>query len=144
MPTRANVALERTSVPASLAHECLTSVPLQSHNAIRLLDTLRPYLEWQSNAAYLADPPRDYYYPACDIFTNLDTLKNNIKSNKYANEYDFQVDLYKTVFLGAHDGHYIYYPDALTIFEFDRPSQFSLVSISEDGASLPVIKLYCK
>ncbi|KAK6585749.1 hypothetical protein PZA11_002476 [Diplocarpon coronariae] len=53
---------------------------------------------------------------------------------------EFQEDLYQ-VFARAHDGHFIYYPDALTkAFEWGR--QRSLVSISEDGSSLPVIKLY--
>lgn len=55
---------------------------------------------------------------------------------------EFQEDLYQ-VFARAHDGHFVFYPDALTkAFEWGRKR--SLVSISEDGTSLPVIKLYGK
>lgn len=53
---------------------------------------------------------------------------------------EFQEDLYQ-VFARAHDGHFVFYPDALTkAIEWGR--QRSLVSISEDGSSLPVIKIY--
>ncbi len=57
----------------------------------------------------------------------------------YVNEYEWQADLYK-VFAGAHDGHFIYYPDVFTTFAYRRT--VSLISISEDGSSPPVIKVY--
>lgn len=132
-------------MPASLAHDCLTSVPINSANAIRLLDTLVPYLEWQSTTQYLANPPRDYYYPAYDIFANLAEIKRNVQNGKYANEYDFQTDLYLNVSANAHDGHFLFSPDAVgNAFEFVRPTSLSLVSVSEDSSSLPVIKLRCE
>lgn len=69
------------------------------------------------------------------------TVRENLVNDVYANEYDFQVDLYKQVFGLGHDGHYVLYPDLLTVvFDYNRPR--GLVSISEDGTSLPVIKLY--
>lgn len=126
---------------ASLAHECLNSVPLGKEAAIDLVDSIKPYLEWQSDAAYKKDPPKDYFYPGFDIFGNLAKVRANILLGTYDSEYEFQADLYKTVFGPGHDGHYVFYPDALTrAFKWGR--QRSLVSVSEDGKSLPVIKLY--
>lgn len=126
---------------AALAYECLNSIPLKKDAAIALVDSLEPYMEWQSDPAYKADPPADYYYPGYDMFAALAKVRSNLVADKYANEYAFQSDLYQTVFGPAHDGHFVFYPDALTrVFEWRR--QRSLVSISEDGMSLPVIKLY--
>lgn len=129
------------TVAAALAYECLNSVPLKKDAAIALVDAIEPYLEWQSDAPYKADPPADYFYPGYDIFAALAKVKANLVADKYENEYAFQLDLYVSVFGPGHDGHFVFYPDALTrVFEWRR--QRALVSISEDGKSLPVIKLY--
>lgn len=61
----------------------------------------------------------------------------------YANEFGFQSALYEEVFSPGHDGHFVYYPDLLTVV-IDWTRQRSLVSISEDGSSLPVVKIYGK
>ncbi|KAE8441047.1 hypothetical protein EG329_005909 [Mollisiaceae sp. DMI_Dod_QoI] len=128
------------TVAASLAKACLNSVPLNKTAALALVAAMEPYLEWQSDSAFLRDPPADYFYPPHDIFAYLASVKTNLQNDKYANEYEFQEDLYQ-VFARAHDGHFVFYPDVLTkAIEWGR--QRSLVSISEDGKSLPVIKLY--
>ncbi|KAK3339035.1 hypothetical protein B0H65DRAFT_288278 [Neurospora tetraspora] len=129
------------TVAAALAYECLNSIPLGKAAAIELVDSLRPYLDWQSDSAYKAKPPREYPYPGYDLFGALDNVKAKLQADKYANEYQFQQELYTTVWGPGHDGHFVFYPDALTrVFEWRR--QRSLVSISEDGKSLPVIKVY--
>lgn len=38
------------SVAAQLAHDCLKTVPIGKDNAIKLIDALVPYVEWQSGA----------------------------------------------------------------------------------------------
>lgn len=129
------------SVPASLAYACLNTIPLHKDAGIELIDSLEPYLEWQTDAAYKADPPADYFYPPHDIFKALAGVRADLVADKYTNEYEFQVDLYARVFAPAHDGHFVFYPDALTIaFEWTRAKP--IVSISENGRDLPVIKLY--
>jgi hypothetical protein len=139
-----------------LAYDCLNSVPLNKEAAIELVAAMEPYLEWQTgreishvtpqhadivtDSAYLKDPPADYFYPSHDIFAYLASVGTNLQNDVYANEYEFQEDLYQ-VFARAHDGHFVFYPDALTkALQWGRKR--SLVSISEDGSSLPVIKLY--
>ena len=126
---------------ASLAYDCLSSVPLGKEAAIELVDAIEPYLEWQSDAPYKANPPQDYPFPGVDIFAALAKVRENLEGDKYASEYEFQLDLYVSVFAAGHDGHFVFYPDALTkVFEFQR--QRALVSISEDGQSAPVIKVH--
>ena len=100
-----------------------------------------PYLEWQTDAAYKADPPADYFYPGYDLFAELAKIRTNLVNDVYDSEYAFQLAMYKDVFGPGHDGHYVYYSDLLTAV-FDNNRRRSLVSLSEDGSSLPVIKLY--
>lgn len=129
------------TVAASLAYACLNTVPLHKDAGIQLIDALEPYLEWQSDAAYKADPPADYFYPPHDIFKTLAGVRADLVADKYTNEYEFQADLYARVFGPAHDGHFVFYPDALTVaFEWTRTKP--IVSISENGRDLPVVKLY--
>ncbi|POS82768.1 hypothetical protein EPUL_005198, partial [Erysiphe pulchra] len=127
-------------VPAQLAYECLNSVPLNKTAALELVDSIEPYIEWQSSLAWLKDPPRDYDFPPHDVLGALQSVKQNLVNDRYPNEHSFQTDLY-AVFTPAHDGHFVFFPDLLSrAFDFRR--QRALVSISEDGQSLPVIKLF--
>lgn len=129
------------TVAASVAHDCLLSVPLGQQQALDLIDSMEPYLEWQSDAAYKADPPADYFYPAYDMFATLQAIRDKVSSGSYAGEFEFQQELYVQVFGAAHDGHFVYYPDLLTIpFDWNRP--LSLVSISPNQSCLPEIYVY--
>ncbi|CAN8105233.1 unnamed protein product [Discula destructiva] len=140
----AQIATAPAAIPtiaASIAYDCLLSVPLGKEAAIEFVDSAEPYLEWQSDAAYKANPPADYFYPAYDMFTSLATIRAKLGNDSYSGEYEFQDELYRTVFGAGHDGHFVLYPDLLTIpFDWNRP--LSLVSISEDQSSLPEIKVY--
>lgn len=151
------------TIAASIAYDCLLSVPLGQEAAIEFVDSIEPYLEWQSgeylvlcvvncdprpmklifvaDSAYKADPPADYFYPAYNMFTNLATIRSKLSNGSYAGEYEFQDELYRLVFGAGHDGHFVMYPDLLTIpFDWNRP--LSLVSISEDQSTVPEIKVY--
>ncbi|KAH8802632.1 peptidase s41 family protein [Xylogone sp. PMI_703] len=128
------------TVDAALAYECLNSVPLNKTAAIALVDAYVPYLEFQSDLAYLKDPPSTYFYPPHDVLGKLATIRANLVADKYANEYAFQADLYQ-VFAPAHDGHFVVYPDLLSAaLEFGR--QLPIVSVSLDGKELPKIYAY--
>ncbi|KAK4188472.1 hypothetical protein QBC35DRAFT_451287 [Podospora australis] len=85
------------TVAAALAHACLKSVPLGKSAAIELVESIQPYLEWQSDAAYKADPPNDYFFPPYNVFEALAKVKDNLKVDNYANEYAFREDLYLSV-----------------------------------------------
>lgn len=131
------------SIPAELAYNCLRSVPLHKDEAVQLVDAIEPYLEWQTDAAYKADPPADYFYPPYDLFAALAEVRANLVNDVYDSEYAFQIDLYLKVFGQGHDGHFVFYPDLLSrAFIYTR--QRSLVSVADESSSskLPVIKVY--
>jgi hypothetical protein len=50
----------RKVVPAELGMRCLESVPLDKAGNIKLIDELKLYLTWQSNLAYIKNPPPEY------------------------------------------------------------------------------------
>lgn len=145
------------TVDAQLAYDCLTSAPLDSSAASDLVNSIIPYLPWQSgkldpsscswhrriierDLSYLKNPPAGYMQPAIDIYANLSLILNNIKSGHYKNEHAFQPHLYKT-FQAVHDGHFRFAPDLLTkALVFRRPIE--IVSVSEDGIEVP--KVYTK
>ncbi|KAH8599179.1 hypothetical protein B0O99DRAFT_591050 [Bisporella sp. PMI_857] len=124
-------------IPAQLAQECLTSVPLNKTEAATLIKSILPYVEWQSDTSYLKNPPPSYQQPPIDIWGLFTKILSNIESGAYANEQEFQADLYRS-FNSVHDGHFRFVPDLLSkAVSFFRP--VSLVSVSKDGMELPKI-----
>ncbi|KAK8008168.1 pyridine nucleotide-disulfide oxidoreductase family protein [Apiospora marii] len=129
------------TVEAKVAYECLNSVPVAKAEALRFVDGLVPYLEWQSDTAWKKDPPASYFYPPHDMWAKLASVRAGIESDKYESEYAWQADMYLRVFGPGHDGHLYVYSDVLTnALEFARP--FALVSVSADGSATPEIKVY--
>jgi hypothetical protein len=130
-------------MPAQLAWDCINAVPLNASSAKRLIQALRPYIEWQSTLAELKNPPAEYaekVQPPVDIFGGLDQIDADIDAGNFKNEYDFGWTLY-TLILSAHDGHFSYIPDSVgSIFAWGRP--VPLVSVSEDGEQLPSVFVF--
>lgn len=131
------------SVPASLAWNCLQSIPLNHTAAIDLVQSLKPYIQFQSTVSWLKNPPAEYsekLFPAVDLLGGLDNIASKIKGNEYSGEYQFGFELYK-LFQSAHDGHLYFVPDVVnSLFQWDRP--LPLVSVSDDGQNLPAIFAY--
>ncbi|KAF2746793.1 peptidase S41 family protein [Sporormia fimetaria CBS 119925] len=129
--------------PARLAFECIMSVPLNVTSAQQLLDSLPPFIQWQSTLDSLKNPPEEYatrVQPPVDIMGGLKQIESGLYSGKYSTEYEFGWDLY-TLIQSAHDGHFNYVLDAVGyIFTWGRP--VPLVSVSEDGSKLPAIFAY--
>lgn len=127
-------------VPAGMAWDCLSSVTLNSTSAKLLIESLKPYMEWQSTLTVLKDPPAEYVkkvQPAVDILGGLDQLVSDIDAGKFANEHAFGWALY-TLIQSAHDGHFTYVPESVGgIFTWGR--SIPLVSVSEDGKQLPAV-----
>lgn len=127
-------------VDAALAYECLTSVPIVKDSALRFIDEIAPYLEWQSDTSYKKNPPQGYFYPGYDIWAELADIRAKIASDTYKTEYAWQSDLFLRIIGPGHDGHMYLYPDLLDSVHWQR--NVSLVSVSEDGLKLPAIKVY--
>lgn len=136
----ANSSLVIPIVPAQDAYECLNDVPFDKASAGPWLESLRPYIEWQSTTSYLKNPPEGYLEPAVDVWGNLDSIAADVQNGEYANEYEFEMAIY-TLFQSTHDGHFRYMPNMVaSIFSFARP--ISLVSTSLDGEAAPKPYVY--
>jgi hypothetical protein len=94
-------------------------------------------LTFHLDLAYLKDPPPGYLVPAVDVFGSLATIKENLKTDFYTNEYQFQADLYQ-IFSNTHNGHFVLYPDLISK-AFDWSREVSLVSVSLEVSVLPNI-----
>jgi hypothetical protein len=131
------------TIPAQMAWDCINDVPFNASSGKRLLQALRPYIEWQSTLAELKNPPAEYaekVQPPVDIFGGLDKIDADIDAGNFKNEYDFGWTLY-TLIQSAHDGHFSYIPDSVgSIFAWGRP--IPLVSVSEDGEQLPAVFVF--
>ncbi|KAF2109265.1 hypothetical protein BDV96DRAFT_615929 [Lophiotrema nucula] len=129
----AQSAAATPTVPAQLAYDCLTSVPLNKSAALELVDSVVPYFRWQSTTVWLKDPPQEYVekiQEPVDIWGGLDDIKSKLEGDEYDNEYE-----------STHDGHFVYVPDVLgTVFNWAR--KIALVSVSEDGKALPKPYVY--
>lgn len=87
-------------VPAKIAYECITSVPFNSSATVELLDSLRPYLNWQTTIDYMRDPPAEYaekVQEPYDFYAEFERIYKKAGSNGYDNEFEFGFDLYEAV-----------------------------------------------
>ena len=126
------------TVPAQIAWDCLNSVPLNGTAAVPWLQSLYPYLAWQTTLSYLKDPPSGYLEPAVDVYGLLQDMIDNVGT--YANEYDFEFALYE-IFQRTHDGHFRYLPTLMSgVLTFGRP--LAVASYSIDGIAAPKAYVY--
>jgi len=132
----------RRVVPAELGVQCLQSVPLDKEGNLLLIEELKLYLQWQSNLAYIKNPPIDYSEEPVDILGELDIMAVGLNSGKFDNEYQFHLDL-MDLFNRGYDNHLAWQPDILAgLMQFQRTPGTELVSISADGIQLPEIFAY--
>jgi hypothetical protein len=64
-------------------------VPLYKNNALKLVNEIQPYVEWQSTTSYLKDPPSGYQMPDVDLHAEFKAVAIKIMNGTYINEYDF-------------------------------------------------------
>jgi hypothetical protein len=100
---------------------------------------LKTHIEFQSNLAYLKNPPSGYSHEGVDILGGLDDIKNKVNSNGYTNEYDFEHDI-AALLVKAHDGHLGFDGYAFAgVFRWRRSRQITLMAVSSDGKEVPKI-----
>ncbi len=132
-------SLYRVAVPAELAYECLTSVPFRSFAALLAIDGIVKMVQFQSNLAYLENPPEGYNNPPVDILGGLDDIRNRATDNGYANQYEFEAEI-ATLLDSAKDGHLGFY--GMTYAGAVRwRRDIVLVSISQDGGPSKIYRL---
>jgi hypothetical protein len=116
-------------------------VPLNATAGVPWVQSLQPYINWQTTLSYLKHPPPGYVQPAVDVNATLASIIANLQSGTgFANEYDLEFAIYR-MFQTTHDGHFRYTPTLVGgVFAFGRP--VPLVSVSSDGSSLPKPYVY--
>lgn len=125
-------------IPVELAYDCLKSVPNYQEPALRLLNALRTYFEFQSDKEYLRNPPSGYLFPAVDFDAEFDTIRANVQKGLYKSEYDMQLDI-TALLTSARDGHLYWLGDILGAFVFERGVGQGLVALSIDGIEQPQV-----
>ncbi|KAK8127353.1 Peptidase S41 family protein [Apiospora sp. TS-2023a] len=119
---------------ASDVQACLSSVPFYSDPALRFLDYYNTTLQFQSTLAFLKTPPGGYQQPAVDVVDILHRIETNVTAGYYQNQYEFEVDLQKSV-LAIHDAHVYLNIGVTTPFVYGSP--YSISSVSIDGKEPP-------
>ena len=93
-----------------MAFQCLKSVPNKADEAVKLVDSLKAFVQWQSTLAWLKDPPPSYMLAPTDIEGTLDSIQAIARGGGYESEYDFQLALFQLI-ASAHDGHFSFRGD---------------------------------
>ena len=134
-------------VEAQPMADCLKSVPVWEDSAA-LIDEMQYFIAWQSNLAWIKNPPADYTGNKTDVQQKIKDIASNLKN--YKDEYTLQQDLSLAI-AEAYDFHFEWTPDILNLFRFRRGNigmglldEFAIVSVSEDGKALPKLYNFCK
>ncbi|KAF2855717.1 hypothetical protein T440DRAFT_485816 [Plenodomus tracheiphilus IPT5] len=121
---------------AADAYNCLTSVPFNAAVAQRFVDYVNDTLQFQSTLAYLKSPPVGYQQPAVDVLEQLQSIRNNVTTGVYKNQYQFEIDVQHLLY-STHDAHLTLTAGITAAFSFLAP--FSVTAASSDGTSLPQV-----
>ena len=124
---------------AKEAYDCLISVPFNPAVATRFLKYLNDTIQFQSNLAYLKNPPTSYQQPKTDLLQGLDQIQQDIDNDIFPNQYIFEATLQNLIY-SAHDDHLYLNAGILAVFTFASP--YGIVSVSIDGLQVP--KVYIK
>ena len=122
-----------------MAYECALSAPIVVDDAVKLLDGLIAYFQFQSDVTYLKEPPSGYLLAGVDLLGSLAGLQKAVQNGEFKSEILFEEKL--AHILGqTHDGHLQFTTDGMGVFDYVRnPVIGALVSVSIDGEQLPEV-----
>ncbi|KAL4934793.1 hypothetical protein BDV06DRAFT_229442 [Aspergillus oleicola] len=127
---------ETPSFPSGLVVECLQSMPFEPNRAIAFVEDVKKYVQWQSDADELIDPPIPYQSSPIDIWGKLDYIQQQAAAKKFESQFEFDTAL-SDLFRSVNDGHLSIVPCSFMPFSFVAAEKF--VSVSSDGLELPEI-----
>ncbi|KAK5714801.1 hypothetical protein LTR17_017048 [Elasticomyces elasticus] len=130
------VAQNTSMLDAGIAVACLQSIPVDVDGDIQEIEGLKVLVQFQSDIAYLKDPPPGFLYPGVDVLGTLDAILADVEAGAYKSDFDVQMDLYNLI-TSTYDFHFNWVPDLVSVFSWTRKG--SLVSLSSDGLSLPEV-----
>ncbi|KAK2754306.1 peptidase s41 family protein [Colletotrichum kahawae] len=122
----------------SIAFNCLKSIPVDKENDMGLLNYLEPYIHFQSTLEPLAAPPDFYLIPGVDVLSGFGQIRAKLSNDEYDSQVDFALEL-SYLFIQASDGHFVYKPAILDVFQFGSLS--SVVSVADNATALPRVYL---
>lgn len=135
-------------VTGQTVEDCLKSVPVDVQEDEALIEEMQYFVDWQSNLAWIENPPTGYTEKKADIQQEIKDISGKLKD--YEDEYSVQRDLSLAIAKG-YDFHFEWRPDILNLFPFKRGNvglglmdEFAIVSVSDDGLKLPKLYNYCK
>ena len=76
----------RKVIPAELGMKCLASVPLDKEGNVKLIDDVKLFVKWQSNIAYLKNPPSNYTEKPVDVMGELDLMQKGLANGTFKTE----------------------------------------------------------
>ncbi|KAI9708968.1 MAG: hypothetical protein M1820_003662 [Bogoriella megaspora] len=118
---------------------CLISVPFHPEVATRFLTYFNQTMQFQSNLAYMKNPPPGYQQTSVDFNAQLQQIQDKVNAGFYHNQYAFEADV-QALSQATHDTHAVVYAGVLNQFTFASP--FYLVSVSPDGKQVPQVYVY--
>ncbi|OQU99701.1 hypothetical protein CLAIMM_05296 [Cladophialophora immunda] len=133
----ANPSALNVAMPPDMAYACLQSVPLVKEDTLALLTGFKAWVQWQSNIAWVKDPPASWPFPAVDLVGGLEELTAKVEDGTITQEIDFETQLVDLI-TSVRDGHFTFSPDAYSVFNFAN-LHVPIVSVSSDGKQLPEI-----
>lgn len=111
-------------------------MPFNPAVATRFLKYYNDTLQFQSNTAYIKNPPTSYQQPSSDLFSGLDQIQKDIDAGVFPNQYAFEATLQQLI-ISAHDAHLNLNAGVLSAFTF--ASVYGIVSVSPDGLQTPKV-----
>lgn len=128
----AKITENANHVPAKVAHDCLTSVPVAVEENEALIDQLKLMWEWHSETGWLKNTPKTWDRGSLDLIGELDKIKNNLSD--YDSEYDVHLAILK-LSIDTGNYHFLFGSDILSVFLFERG--VAMTTISDDGLKVP-------
>jgi hypothetical protein len=114
----------------------LTSVPFNAAVATGFLNYYNDSIQFQSDLAYLKNPPASYQQPAVDFVEGLGQIQTAINQGTFKNQYEFEATLQALIY-STHDNHVNFVAGILGVFSFG--TDYAIASVSSDGIQLPKI-----
>ena len=111
-------------------------MPFNPAVGTRLITYWNETLQFHSTLEYIKQPPLEYQQPAVDLLAGLQAIQDDIDSNGFANEYQFEAALQNLLY-SAHDPHVSFEAGLLSSFSFGSAND--LTSVSLDGIALPKV-----
>lgn len=113
-------------------------MPFDAAVASQFVSYWNDTLQFQSNLAYLKNPPEGYQQPPTDLLAGLQQIQNDIDAGAFHNQYAFEAAL-QLLLLSANDAHLHLTGGILAAFSFGVTD--GVVSVSSDGVELPKVYL---